>query len=128
MIPDSYKFKLFWPNGFLGKFLKVFTVYSYVKIWPQPTTSDHHFDKPESILCEDALTRMWTFLAKWFSWGSFQKIYSIYSYVKIWPTIVAPPYQCLLPGIMIWIYTTWGSFLLSYNFIDQMVFEKIFLK
>lgn len=38
-------------------------------------------------------------------------------------------YNCgptLLPGIKIWIYTTWGSFLLSYNFIDQMIFEKIF--
>lgn len=39
---------------------------------------------------------MWTFLAKWFSRGSFQKIFSIYSFVKIWPTVQLWPHPTSL--------------------------------
>ena len=60
-------------------------------LWPHPTPGGNDFQNFESTLPEDAVTQVSAFLADYFLRRRFFKIYSIYSYIKIRPLIVAPP-------------------------------------
>lgn len=110
-----------------GRFFKIFSIYSYVKIISPivapPFSRGSWFE-------QTWIYNFWRCSNMNVNFSSqmvFQRKFSKdFQYIFLCKNL---SYNCgptLLPGIKIWIYTTWGSFLLSYNFIDQMIFEKIF--
>ena len=123
----SHKFQLSWLiNYWEEDFKKISSIYSYVKLWPpivaHPTHGGHDFHNLESTLPKNAFTQVSALLADEFLRRTFLKIYSIYSYVKLRPHIVAPPYPRGSWFSQLWIYTTWGCFHTSFSFSDQSSF------
>uniref|UniRef100_K1PFM7 Uncharacterized protein n=1 Tax=Magallana gigas TaxID=29159 RepID=K1PFM7_MAGGI len=68
-------------------------MYSYVKFDPPivaaPYPRDHGLNKFESKLPEDTSKQVTAFLAYWFL---LRRFFSMYSYVKNFDPILAPPY------------------------------------
>ena len=98
------------------------------QLWPHPTPGGHDFHKLEFTLPEDASTQVSAFLVLWFMRRRFLKIYPIYSYVKLRPPIVAPPYPRGSWFSQRWIYTTWSCFHTSLSFPGWLVSEKKIFK
>ena len=98
------------------------------QLWPHPTPGDHDLNKLESTLPEDAFILICTFLAWLFFKRKFWKMFSIYSFVKLDPPLVAPPLPREPWFEQTWIYTTWGCLNTSLSFSGRIVFEKKIFK
>ena len=122
-------------TAFLGKcfYRKSFKIFFYIflckNLFPLPCDpilppGNHDLNKFETSLPDDASKQLVpAFLPKWFL-RRFLKIYTIYSYVKLRPPIVAQPYPWGSWFSQLWIYTTWGCIHTSFSFPGQKYHDK----